>query len=689
MDYRVKKILDRFNQISFSERSVPLALLVVMILAFGLLSPSLGFYQDDWIFVYYASSSGADGIIEFLNYDGHPLAAWSDIISFALLGFKPVYWQIFSLVWRWLTVTILWLVMIRVWPNHKYQTLTAAVIFALHPAFTIQSQAIIYSQFWISYFLLGLSFYLTIEAIRHPEKYIRYILLAIFFKIIHSFTSEYTWGTELIRPVLIWFALPDATHQSIYSRSRETVKVYLPFLIILTAQLLWRGFYYESPVLIRSEPELFNQLMQNPLATLGILISKGIPDIILMLFSSWNRIVEANYFDFSRPFNIYLAILQIFTTMGAYFFLSKLNFFSSPSEPKEKTWTNQAILTGIAGMLFGMLPALAAGYFMFEKNPPWNTRFIFGPLFGVAVLLTALFYSTFTSHRNRVIVLAVLIGALVSWHERNANNFRFSWEKQERLYQQLIWRAPSIEPDTAIIASEEILGYMGDYPTSFAINTIYEGKQTERIPYWFFALSENFKFSADTLITGRTLDVERASTSFQGDSRNAIFISFEPENKQCLWVLRPQDSEYKHLPPEMKKAALISNYKNIRAEEADQDLYHEIVKENKDTWCYFYQKADLARQMEDWKRVIELWEEAQKNGHQPDNGFEYLPFIEGYARLGDWENAFLLTKTANRITEAMYFVLCPAWRSLNLEIPVSEQKDRFVRDAYGLLECAP
>ncbi len=685
----MKKLLDALNRVSFSERSVPLALLVVMILAFGLLSPGLGFYQDDWIFIHYARTGGAQGIIEFLNYDGHPLAAWSDILSFALLGFKPIHWQVFSLFWRWLTVVILWLVMIRVWPNHKYQALTAAIIFALHPAFTIQSQAVVYSQFWISYFLLGVSFYLTIEAMRQPEKYTRYIFLAVLFKIFHTFTSEYTWGTELIRPVLIWFAWPDAAHQSAYARLKETAKVYLPFLIILTAQMAWRGFFYVSPVVIRSEPELFNQLLQNPLAILGVLLSKGIPDIILMLFSSWNRIVEANYFDLSRSFNIYLSILQIFTTIGAYFFLGRLNFFSNPSDPKEKTWTKQAILTGLAGMIFGMLPSVAAGYFMFEKNPPWNTRFIFGPLFGVALLLTALFYLVFTSYRVRVIVLAVLIGTLVSWHERSANNFRSSWEKQQRLYQQLMWRAPSLKPNTAIIANEEILGYMGDYPTSFSLNALYESKQVNRAPYWFFAISENFKFSADSLVTGRTLDEQRASVVFRGNSRNAIFISFEPENKQCLWVLRPQDSEYKHLPLEMKKAALISNYKNIRAEETDHKFYNEILKENKDTWCYFYQKADLARQLEDWKTVTALWEEAQKNGHRPDNGFEYLPFIEGYARRGNWEKAFALTKTANRVTEAMYFILCPAWRSLKVETPDSEQKDRFVRDAYGLLECAP
>ena len=688
MTMTMKRMAETLDQLHFSEKAVPPALLVVMILAFGLLFPALGFYQDDWIFVYYASAGGAKGIIEFLNYDGHPLAAWSDILSFAILGFKPLHWHIFSLIWRWLTVTILWLVMIRVWPHHKSQAFTAALLFALHPAFTIQSQAVVYSQFWIGYFLLGMSFYFTIQGMRRPEKRVLFVFLAVLFKIIHAFTSEYTWGTELMRPVLIWLALPETDYRSLSSRLKRTVTIYSPFLVILAAQLVWRGFFYESPVLIRSEPELFNQLLLEPMTTISLLISKGIPDIVLMLFSSWNRVIEARYFDFSRPLNLYLAILQMLTTLGTAFFLGRLNIFSDTVEPNERTWTKQAVLLGMAGMLLGMLPALAAGYFMFEKNPPWNTRFIFGPLFGVALISAMLFYLAFTSRRARILALAILIGALVNWHERNADDFRSSWQKQERLYQQLIWRAPSIQPNTAIIAGEEILGYMGDYPTSFGINTIYGSKRINGIPYWFFALSENFDFSADSLVTGRTLEVERASVVFRGDSANAIFITYEPENKQCLWVLRPQDAEYKLLPAEMKKAALISNYRNIRAEATSRELYRQIVNENRDTWCYFYQKADLARQSEDWETVRALWEQAQKNGYRPDNGFEYLPFIEGYARLGDWETAFRLTKTANKITEAMYFVLCPLWRSLEEETPASGNKAASVINANGLLECS-
>lgn len=684
----MKILRQRIDSLSFSERSVPFFLLLVMTLALGLLLPELGFFQDDWIYIFFHQAEGAEGIVEFLYYDGHPLSGWSLILSFALLGSKPLYWHIFSLFWRWLTATAVWFILIRIWPHHKDRALVATLIFALHPAFVIQSQALIYSQVWISYFVLAISFYFTVVAIQNPGKFARYMFLAILFKLVHAVTDEYTWGTELMRPVLIWLALPQSD-ESRSSRLKRTVLMSLPFLAIVIPQFVWRGLIYESPVLYRSEPLLFNELLLSPVSTLIVLIQKTIPDIVLMLFSSWNRVVEARYFDFSRPINVYLAIVQLVTTLGALFYLHRSTLFSNTTDQDQSSWTKQALVLGIVGMILGIAPTVAAGYFMFEKIPPWNTRFIFGPLIGVALILSAFFYLILTSRRAQILVLAVAVGALANWHERNADDFRQSWQKQERLYQQLLWRAPSIKPNTAIITSEEILGHMGDYPTSFSINSIYEASGSKPLPYWFFALSENFEFSVERLREKNTLEVQKANASFKGDIQNIIFITYEPENKQCLWVLRPEDATYKDLPGEMKKAALMSNYKNISADERENRLFHEIVKEDRNTWCFYYQKADLARQLGDWDTVVSYWEDASGTTYRPENGFEYIVFIEAYAHLGNWETALALTNQARKTTQGMHLILCPTWQRLEQETPASDTKAAQISEAYNVLKCSP
>ena len=55
-------------------------------------------------------------------------------------------------------------------------------------------------------------------------------------------------------------------------------------------------------------------------------------------------------------------------------------------------------------------------------------------------------------------------------------------------------------------------------------------------------------------------------------------------------------------------------------------------------------------------------------GFQPQNGVEYLPFIEGFARQNDWQQAARLSMQANRISEAMPKILCPTWDQIAAEM---------------------
>lgn len=657
-----------------------LAIIAMGGLAFGLQIPWLGYFQDDWNFVFYSSARGPQGLLEFLILDGRPGAAWIYIPGFAILGYKPALWQFFAIALRIATAINFWLILKSLWPQRRYGNLIAAVFFLTYPFFTLQPLSVAYAPHLAAYFLYTLSMFLMIKAIEKPEKYLLYTSIALISTFVHLFTVEYFVGLEILRPLVIWFLLSRDQKRIEVAKFQKFFILWLPYLLALMFFTAWRSLFL-TRLGDRNDP--FSALFDSGQIILSV-ISNVAADMVLMLVSSWFKLINPEMFVIGPIRN--LSILAISVIGGICFYL-----LSKSASQDDETSTNvKAVLAaGSVAAAAGMIASYAIGYIVHLKLPPWNSRFSLPALAGLALLALALFEILVTSQNIRRVFFAILMGLLVGWHNQNTLSFKSAWEKQERLYQQLMWRAPSIEPNTAIISNEEILSYMGDYPTSFGINTMYGSKNLNDVPYWFFALSENFNFSVDPLIAGTTLEVQRASTVFQGDSRNVIFISYEPENKQCLWVLRPSDNEYKHLVSEMKKAALISDVNNISANQMERHFYNEIVNENKDTWCYFYQKADLARQMEDWETVIALWEEAQKNGHQPDNGFEYLPFVEGYARTGNWEKAFLLTKTANRITEAMYFILCPAWQTLKNEAPASEQKNTSTQEAYDLLGCSP
>jgi hypothetical protein len=52
-------------------------------------------------------------------------------------------------------------------------------------------------------------------------------------------------------------------------------------------------------------------------------------------------------------------------------------------------------------------------------------------------------------------------------------------------------------------------------------------------------------------------------------------------------------------------------------------------------WCYYYQKADLARQRGDWAEVIRLGDQASAQGLAPGDRIEWMPFLQAYAQVGD------------------------------------------------------
>jgi len=56
-------------------------------------------------------------------------------------------------------------------------------------------------------------------------------------------------------------------------------------------------------------------------------------------------------------------------------------------------------------------------------------------------------------------------------------------------------------------------------------------------------------------------------------------------------------------------------------------------------WCYYFEKADLARQTGDWQQVAQIGDEATRLGFKPEDPSEWLLFVEGYANVGRYTNA--------------------------------------------------
>ena len=685
-----------------------LALVAAGVLAYGLLIPSLGFFQDDWQHIFYWNSRGSLGMLEFLTIDGRPTAAWCYALLFPILGSSPLRWHIFVLALRTLAAIIFVAILKILWPNHQVRTALAGFFLLLHPFFILQSLAVAYAIHWASFTFLALSILLTIRAVQNPKRWLVYTALAILAETLHLFTVEYFVGLEALRPFVIWAVLtktaaeqspnpPSASTRSAFpfpypgyaQTVKRTIRLWLPYLLILLLFLYWRTALLGG-LGLRNNPMDFST------ASILSALQNFLADAALVLVASWFKLVDPSALELNRARNFVLLAITLFSAILAYLYS---RFLSDPR--RQSPVTNYQLppksylLSSILALLLGLAPAYAANFILHLKLEPWNGRFALAALPGAGMLAALAFESLFTSERTRRAMFAILIGLLIGFHNRVGFDFKASWDKQVKLYEQLTWRAPFIEPGTAIITDQEILGYMGDYPTSFALNTIYheaslrdDTKSLRPSPYWFFAMSENLHTDADSLIEGVTLTAKKYASTFAGNSRNSLIIVFEPEKNQCLWILRPEDAAYRGLPEQVKKAAQVSNLSRIRDQhDADPTLYRAIVPENPASWCFHYQRADLARQAGDWEQVIFFWELAERGGYAPGHGFEYIPFIQGYAHQGNWKQALALTKQSNRVSANMKTILCPVWEELAASAPESVERDSSVGEAMEFLGC--
>jgi len=516
--------------------------------------------------------------------------------------------------------------------------------------------------------------------------------LSLLSQIIHLFTIEYYAGIDLIRPILLWLAFSNKEESNKQKILAKTFYQWLPYLFISVAYFIWRGFIYQSPDIARSTAAGLNGLLETPIKTIAYSLANLIPDIILILFASWYKILEPRMFNFSVSPNIIIFSIRIFCFSIIYIILNKFRSEKS-SNNKSPIYLKQFFTVGIAGLLAGLLPVYGAGYIIHTKLFPWNTRFGLASLFGSALIIYSLLEFLITSRKVRNFTMALLAGLLIGWHLQYTNDFRWAWDKQVNFYRQLILRAPEIKPKTAILSEEEFFSFMGDYPTAYGINLLYtpQGGNFGReriVNYWFIPLAE-FYTTFDEYLNGRPFSTTRAGTSFEGESNGSIVVSFDPELGRCLWVIRPDYAQSKTFSQNMRRLASISFIDRIENSPHNPNSFlHKYLYTNPEQdWCYYYQMADLANQFEKWDEVVNFWETANQNGLNPDNGFEYLPFIEAYAHTGDWDTAKKMTLTSQKTMKGIDPLLCHIWNELERDTPASIDKENAFVSVIEDLKC--
>jgi hypothetical protein len=228
---------------------------------------------------------------------------------------------------------------------------------------------------------------------------------------------------------------------------------------------------------------------------------------------------------------------------------------------------------------------------------------------------------------------------------------------------------------------------VGDYSVGFGLDSLYAPENTStNVPIWFMYMGGRTDLAngKDLPLTYKLRDV-----TFTGNTSQGIGVANKPA-RGCLRVLDPIYSgapdltgDEANLLPQTHTSQII--VPDGAAASPQRDIFGQEPTRD---WCYYFEKADLARQMHDWSQVVALGDQAAEKGLKPYNGVELTPFIEGYAQLGQWEKASQTSLKADQISEKMSSFLCSTWQRIDNSSPASPDKEKTLANMRSSLQCS-
>ncbi len=664
--------------------AAPGLLLGICLLAFGLQTPWLGYYLDDWIILAAYRAGGANGLFLYSFLDNRPLVFWTWWAGFQVLGSAPFGWQVWTLFWRFLTALAAWLALRALWPQQARRALWAALLFAVYPLFFQQPSALTYSFHWFCFFLYCISLYWMIRAAREPQRYLLFSSLAILANAIQLFSSEFYAGLELLRPLVLTFVMLEGA-PPLRRRLARAALHWAPYAALFCGYLAWRLVFMPTPGVDRNTPGVLYGLLTSPLSTLAALAAMVLQDLAEGLAGVWYRTVQASVFTFSPLSNLFAWAAAAAAAALAWLGLRFLR--STDSGAEKPAWRRQAFTLGLAGMLAGFAPGWATGRQFTDPTGLYNDRFGLAAMLGAGILLVCLLDLLLRPGRLQAVAVCLLIGLAVGQHFRSASVYRWSWEEQTRLFWQFKWRAPGLKYPTAILGNGALVKYIGSWANISAFNLLYEPHPAlPDADLWYIDL---YKTDLSRSVEeGAPIRDTRKFLNFSSAAGESIVLADDLAENQCLWIVSEADRHNPYLSAELTRVLPLSDLGRILPQGGAPPA--EIFgREPAHTWCYTYQKARLAEQNADWEQVMALWDAAAGQGLHPRSEPEYVPFILAAAHTGRWSLALDLTEKAYFPDYIMHDYLCTTWRRIRDEAPASPEKQAALGQAARQFDCQP
>ena len=458
----------------FSLRSVPVALFLLTLLTYGLMLPWIGFYWDDWPFAWIEKFLGpAEFIPAFAPF--RPFLGPIFFGTTSLLPPNPLVWQALALVMRFALAWAAWWTFKTIWPNARWQTLTAALFFLVFPGYSQHWVAYTHiNQEWIPFLFYLLSFGFTAKALREPDKFNRYTALALIFMVPGVFPTEYFATQEPLRFLFIYTLIAEQwSLKDVLPTFKRTLKLWLPYIFIWLGNAAWLVYYYRFGAYAsysvsnagKASPVDFILAMGDALWKAGLY--------------SWAQILVLAARSLRNPSTLLTLGMIVVSFALVAFYLRKLEL---PGEGNSRSWAWQAVIFGLIGILIGRIPSWAAGLPLTLQSI--DDRFMVSMMIGGSLFIAGLLELVFGKSRLKVYIVALVIALGIGQQFYTANDFRRDWARQQEIFWQMAWRMPGLEPGTVILTHELPLSYETDMGLTAPLNWMYAPDYTRGdLPY--------------------------------------------------------------------------------------------------------------------------------------------------------------------------------------------------------------
>jgi len=622
------------------------------LLAHAPLIPFLGFYSDDISFDYIGHFLGPVGLINSQMID-RPAVGYLLALTYYLFGDKVIHWHIAMLIVRLIGGYLLFFVLRKIWPKKITIITSITLLFLIYPGFLQQPIALGYLIWFITLTLSIVSILFTIYTIESSRKSYSFLLtlISLIFQTTTFFLLEFFIGIEILRALLIMSSFKINT-----KLIKKTVAYWSPYLITTFLFVFWRVFVFKST---RDVTDI-SWVVQNYYSGAGWLIR-----IPLEIIYSFLHTVIAAFFlplavNFIRiPFDktvisLLVGLLSIPVTLSCF---SKLEILTKQKNKDRSVFGKKLILIGVISVLGALLPIIASGRMVREYLV--YDRYTITSMVGVGFIITGFLLWQFSGYK-RMWLFSIFLSFCITSQLMNGFYRVANWNVQRNIWWQLYWRSPKIKSNAFLIF--DFPKFTKNSLQNKIINSI-KWHQIYWVDYQIWATGNLFfnyndppseHFSGDFLsnpdviqkIKNRVLEsfVDR-NVEYQKDYANSVIIS-TANDTSCLWVYDKDREELSQNQNQVVESLISYSNINNLGQIDDQESYPPAMfgKEPIKSWCYFFEKASLARQLKDWGLLSLLTEEVVEKKYQPQDVNEWLPFIEGMVVLKKYSEANNLIK---------------------------------------------